>query len=83
DMFSASFFVAIGRLIDPKILVEYAWPTALITVALVLGKMFSCGMGAFIAGNDGSTSLRVGMGLSQIGAFSFIIPALGRTLKVT
>ncbi len=53
DMFSAIFFVAIGLLIDPKILVEYAWPIALITVAVVLGKMFSCGMGAFIAGNDG------------------------------
>ncbi len=49
DMFSAIFFVAIGLLIDPKILVEYAWPIALITVAVVLGKMFSCGMGAFIA----------------------------------
>ncbi|WP_193785548.1 cation:proton antiporter, partial [Vibrio vulnificus] len=68
---------------DPKILVEYAWPIALITVAVVLGKMFSCGMGAFIAGNDGRTSLRVGMGLSQIGEFSFIIAALGMTLKVT
>ncbi|WP_211204259.1 cation:proton antiporter domain-containing protein, partial [Anaerococcus lactolyticus] len=55
DMFSAIFFVAIGLLIDPKILVEYAWPIALITVAVVLGKMFSCGMGAFIAGNDGRT----------------------------
>ncbi|MDQ4171903.1 cation:proton antiporter, partial [Pseudomonas aeruginosa] len=75
DMFSAIFFVAIGLLIDPKILVEYAWPIALITVAVVLGKMFSCGMGAFIAGNDGRTSLRVGMGLSQIGEFSFIIAA--------
>lgn len=83
DMFSAIFFVAIGLLIDPKILVEYAWPIALITVAVVLGKMFSCGMGAFIAGNDGRTSLRVGMGLSQIGEFSFIIAALGMTLKVT
>ncbi|VTL99001.1 sodium/proton antiporter [Pseudomonas aeruginosa] len=83
DMFSAIFFVAIGLLIDPRILVEYAWPIALITVAVVLGKMFSCGMGAFIAGNDGRTSLRVGMGLSQIGEFSFIIAALGMTLKVT
>ncbi|QQD36216.1 cation:proton antiporter [Pseudomonas aeruginosa] len=75
--------VQIERLIEPKILVEYAWPIALITVAVVLGKMFSCGMGAFIAGNDGRTSLRVGMGLSQIGEFSFIIAALGMTLKVT
>lgn len=83
DMFSAIFFVAIGLMIDPAILVEYAWPIAVITVAVVLGKMISCGIGAFIAGNDGRTSLRVGMGLSQIGEFSFIIAALGMTLQVT
>jgi CPA2 family monovalent cation:H+ antiporter-2 len=83
DMFSAIFFVAIGLMIDPGILLDYAWPIAVITVAVVLGKMLSCGLGAFIAGNDGRTSLRVGMGLSQIGEFSFIIAALGMTLQVT
>ncbi|MDF9617727.1 cation:proton antiporter [Pseudomonas entomophila] len=83
DLFSAIFFVAIGLMIDPAILVEYAWPIVVITLAVVLGKMLSCGMGAFIAGNDGRTSLRVGMGLSQIGEFSFIIAALGMTLQVT
>lgn len=83
DLFSAIFFVAIGLMIDPSVLVEYAWPIVVITLAVVLGKMLSCGMGAFIAGNDGRTSLRVGMGLSQIGEFSFIIAALGMTLQVT
>ncbi|CRM97326.1 Inner membrane protein YbaL [Pseudomonas sp. 22 E 5] len=83
DMFSAIFFVAIGLMIDPQILLQYAWPIAVITVAVVLGKVLSCGLGAFIAGNDGRTSLRVGMGLSQIGEFSFIIAALGMTLQVT
>jgi CPA2 family monovalent cation:H+ antiporter-2 len=83
DMFSAIFFVAIGLMIDPAILVEYAWPIAVITVAVILGKIVSCGLGAFIAGNDGRTSLRVGMGLSQIGEFSFIIAALGISLQVT
>ena len=83
DMFSAIFFVAIGLLLDPGVLVEYAWPIAVITVAVIVGKVFSCGLGAFIAGNDGRTSLRVGMGLSQIGEFSFIIATLGMTLQVT
>ncbi|MFZ5935577.1 potassium transporter [Pseudomonas putida] len=83
DLFSAIFFVAIGLMIDPQVLIDYAWPIMVITVAVVLGKMLSCGMGAFIAGNDGRTSLRVGMGLSQIGEFSFIIAALGMTLQVT
>ena len=83
DLFSAIFFVAIGLMIDPQVLIDYAWPIVVITLAVVLGKMLSCGMGAFIAGKDGRTSQRVGMGLSQIGEFSFIIAALGMTLQVT
>lgn len=83
DMFSAIFFVAIGLMIDPAILVEYAWPIVVITIAVVVGKVLSCSIGSFIAGNDGRTSLRVGMGLSQIGEFSFIIAALGISLQVT
>lgn len=83
DMFSAVFFVAIGLLIDPALLVKYALPVAVITLAVVLGKVVSCSFGAFAAGNDTRTSLRVGMGLAQIGEFSFIIAALGLSLKVT
>ena len=83
DMFSAIFFVAIGLLFDPKVLVTYALPIAIITVAVVIGKVLTCSLGTFMAGNDGRTSLRVGMGLAQIGEFSFIIATLGLTLKVT
>src|SRR5262249_50869186 len=49
----------------------------------VVGKIITCAFGAFVAGNDTRTSLRVGMGLAQIGEFSFIIAALGLTLNVT
>ena len=83
DMFSAIFFVAIGLMIDPLILLDHPLPILVITVVVILGKMVSCSFGAFLAGNDGRTSLRVGMGLSQIGEFSFIIAALGMTLGVT
>ncbi|WP_287029343.1 cation:proton antiporter [Pseudomonas sp. UBA6310] len=83
DMFSAIFFVAIGLMIEPRILLDYAWPIAVITCAVVIGKIVTCSLGAIVAGNDGRTSLRVGMGLSQIGEFSFIIAALGITLQVT
>ncbi|WP_426150884.1 cation:proton antiporter [Pseudomonas sp. DC3000-4b1] len=83
DTFSAIFFVAIGLMIEPRVLVEYAGPIVAITAAVVIGKVVSCSLGAFLAGNDGRTSLRVGMGLSQIGEFSFIIAALGMTLQVT
>lgn len=83
DMFSAIFFVTIGMLIDPSILQQYSVEILVIAIAVIIGKVFSCSLGAFIAGNQGRTSLRVGMGLSQIGEFSFIIAALGISLKVT
>lgn len=83
DMFSAIFFVTIGLLIDPQMLIKYWSPILVITLALVVGKVLACAFGAFICGNDGRTSLRVGMGLAQIGEFSFIIASLGLTLKVT
>jgi CPA2 family monovalent cation:H+ antiporter-2 len=83
DVFSAIFFVAIGMLIDPAMLKQYWSPILVVTVVVVLGKVITCGFGTFVAGNDGRTSLRVGMGLSQIGEFSFVIASLGATLKVT
>ncbi len=83
DMFSAVFFVAIGLLIDPKMLITHWAPILVITLAVIIGKVVTCSFGAFVGGNDTRTSLRVGMGLAQIGEFSFIIASLGVTLKVT
>lgn len=83
DLFSAVFFVSIGLLIDPALIVKYAVPIVVITIAVVLAKVVACSLGCFISGNDLRTSLRVGMGLAQIGEFSFIIASLGLSLKVT
>ena len=83
DMFSAIFFVAIGLLIDPGMLARYWFPILILSAAVVAGKVLTCSFGAFVAGNDSRTSLRAGMGLAQIGEFSFIIASLGLTLKVT
>ena len=83
DMFSAIFFVAIGLLIDPRMLITYWQPVLVITLAVLVGKVLTCSFGAFVGGNDTRTSLRVGMGLAQIGEFSFIIASLGVTLNVT
>ncbi len=83
DMFSAVFFVAIGLMIQPAMLIKYWVPILVITLAVVVGKVLACSFGAFVAGNDRRTSLRVGMGLAQIGEFSFIIAQLGLTLNVT
>lgn len=83
DMFSAIFFVAIGLLVNPTVLVKYWLPILVITIAVVLGKLVSCGIATFLSGHNGRTSMRVGMGLAQIGEFSFIIAALGVSLNVT
>jgi len=83
DLFSAVFFVSIGLLIDPKVIVQYWAPILAITAVVVVGKVFACSLGAFVSGNDMRTSLRVGMGLAQIGEFSFIIAALGLDKGVT
>ncbi|PLZ01127.1 cation/H(+) antiporter [Burkholderia sp. WAC0059] len=83
DAFSAIFFVTIGLMLNPAVLVDYAWPIASISIAVILGKLVSCGLGTFLAGRDGRTAMRVGMTVSQIGEFSFIIASLGLTLKVT
>src|SRR5688572_31582360 len=82
DMFSAVFFVSIGMLIDPRLLALHWLPILVITVAVVVVKVPTSGGGAFLAGNDLRTSMRAGMGLAQIGEFSFIILQLGLTLKV-
>lgn len=83
DLFSAVFFVSIGLLIDPTVMLHYWLPIVLITAAVIAGKIISTGLGSFLAGNNTQTSLRIGMGLSQIGEFSFIIASLGLTLGVT
>ena len=83
DMFSAIFFVAIGLLLDPRVLLNYALPIAVVTLVLVVGKVLARTAGALAAGQSGRSALRVGMSLAQIGEFSFIIATLGTTLKVT
>jgi CPA2 family monovalent cation:H+ antiporter-2 len=83
DLFAAIFFVSVGMLIDPTVLVDYAVPILIITIATVVGKFLSSGIGALISGQPLKTAVQTGMSLAQIGEFSFIIATLGLTLKVT
>lgn len=83
DLFAAIFFVSVGMLIDPAILVEYAKPIFLITVATVIGKVLTTTAGAMLSGQSLRHSVQSGMSLAQIGEFSFIIASLGLSLKVT
>jgi CPA2 family monovalent cation:H+ antiporter-2 len=83
DIFAAIFFVSVGMLIDPSQIAEH-WPIVLTFLFIVvLGKVFSVTLGAFIIGESIQTSLKTGMSLAQIGEFSFIIAGLGITTGAT
>ena len=83
EMFTAVFFVAAGMLLDPKILADLWGVVVFITLITVVGKIVSCAFGTFLAGYPGQVALPVGLGMAQIGEFSFIIANLGRTSGVT
>lgn len=83
DLFAAIFFVSVGMLIDPAMLVNYAGPIALICAITIIGKVFSTATGALLSGQSLQTSIQAGFSLAQIGEFSFIIATLGLTLNVT
>lgn len=83
DLFGAIFFVSVGMMIDPSVLVEYALPIAILCVVTIIGKVLSTTFGALLSGQPLQTSVQAGFSLAQIGEFSFIIATLGLTLKVT
>lgn len=83
DMFSAIFFVTIGLMLDPRVLGDYLGPIVVVSIAVIVGKIVAVSVGSFIAGQEGRTSMRIGMSMAQIGEFSFIIATLGISLRVT
>lgn len=82
DMFAALFFVAIGLKIDPAMLLPYVVPALLIAAVVIIGKTVVCTLGIFLVGHDPRTALRSGLGMAQIGEFSFVIATLGLSLGV-
>jgi monovalent cation:H+ antiporter-2, CPA2 family len=83
DVFAAIFFVSVGVLIDPAVIVEHWLAITVLTTVVVVGKVVGVSLGAFLTGNGVRTSVQSGMSLAQIGEFSFIIAGLGLSLKAT
>lgn len=83
DVFAAVFFVAVGMLIDPRLIVEHAGLVAVLTIVVILGKFLGVTVGGFLAGYGIRTSVQAGMSMAQIGEFSFIIAALGLATGAT
>lgn len=83
NLFGAIFFVSVGMLIDPAVLLQYAGPIVGITLVFILSKTLMVTVGALISGQPLKVALHAGMSQAQIGEFSFIIATLGLTLGVT
>ena len=82
NLFGAIFFVSVGMMVDPDILVNYWWQILVITVILLIFKPLSNVVGRLLAGLDLKQSLQGGLCFSQIGEFSFIIATLGLSYGV-
>jgi len=82
NLFAAIFFVSVGMLVDPKILVDYTWPVVIIALTVMIFKTLSATFGMLISGRDIHTSFKAGFCFCQIGEFSFIIASLGLSFKV-
>ena len=83
DLFGAVFFVSVGLMVVPSMLVEYFVPILLLTIAVIIGKAVLLVLGMAAAGEDMRTSMYGAMSQTQIGEFSFIIANLGISLGVT
>ena len=83
DLFGAIFFVSVGMLVDPAVLVEYWLPIVGITLAILLGQAIFGTISFIFSGQPLKVAMQCGFSLAQIGEFAFIIASLGVSLKVT
>jgi len=82
NLFGAIFFVSVGMLVDPKILVEYAIPIALLVLTILVGQSVFGTFSFMLGGESLKSAMRCGFSMAQIGEFSFIIASLGLSLGV-
>lgn len=82
NLFGAIFFVSVGMLVDPQILVDYALPIVVIVLTILLGQGIIGSAGFMLSGQTLKTSMRCGFSMAQIGEFAFIIASLGLSLGV-
>lgn len=78
DIFTVIFFVSIGMFINPMILLDNIDLVGFIILLILVGKFVMCSLPTWIFGYDGKTSLKVGMGMMQVGEFSFVMLTIGQ-----
>ena len=82
NLFGAIFFVSVGMLVDPKILVDYALPILLLVLTILVGQALLGSFSFLLGGQSLKSAMRCGFSMAQIGEFSFIIASLGLSLGV-
>lgn len=76
------FFVSVGMLVDPEVLVDYALPILLLVLTIILGQAIFGSLSFLISGQSLKSAMQCGFSMAQIGEFSFIIASLGLSLGV-
>ena len=82
NLFGAIFFVSVGMLVDPKILIDYAVPIAVLVLTILMGQAVFGSLSFMLGGESLKSAMRCGFSMAQIGEFSFIIASLGLSLGV-
>lgn len=82
DLFGAVFFISVGMMVNPEIIIQYAGTIALLSVVVIVGMIIFGTTGMLATGQPLKMAVQSGFTLTQIGEFSFIIASLGMTLGV-
>ena len=82
NLFGAIFFVSVGMLVDPQILIEYAGSILMLVLTILVGQAVFGSMAFMLGGESLKSAMRCGFSMAQIGEFSFIIASLGLSLGV-
>ena len=82
NLFGAVFFVSVGMLVDPQILLDYALPIFTLVMTIIVGQAIFGSLSFLLGGESLKSAMRCGFSMAQIGEFSFIIASLGLSLGV-
>lgn len=82
DLFGAVFFISVGMMVRPDIIVEYWSPILILSGVVVVGMIIFGTFGMLVTGQSLRVAMQSGFSLTQIGEFAFIIASLGMSLGV-
>ena len=82
NLFGAIFFVSVGMLVKPQVIVEHAIPILLLVITILVGQALFGTLGYLLGGQTLKNAMRCGFSMAQVGEFAFIIATLGKSLGV-